>query len=353
MPYKPKVFCTWQRSGRERGERSRTERGQWMQPEQMSGVGGSRDVPWAHLAKDASEHRKSQAEGSRVGGKQGMALELLSGGAGGLHPPAPTSTTAEPHAPAAVTRGNFVILNISKPPCWAPFPDSGIALSHLRARAGACHELLLLQRGSAQDVAAALESLSSVRALNGAVQELQWARFSHQTQPKGQPTPPRGATAHWHVWLTGVGGLQQWQQWPPPPAGTDTLLYPGCDAKTPLHSSQPCDRHHVCHWHDLKRQMDGEVPGWPDHCAGDVSSRCQRDWSHIYSGLFQCFSWPWGQVLLTATCLMLGNNLKQTFFNFFFFLNTKYNKNVLTAENSCFTILDIFFFPIHSPSCCS
>lgn len=149
-----------------------------------------------------------------------------------------------------------------------------------------------------------------------------------------------------HSPLTGVG---HWCGSPlgmaavtTPPAGTDVLLSPGCHPKTPLHYSQPCDHQHLGHWQNIKRQMDGKVPGWPDHSAGDVSFRCQRDWTHIYSGLFQSFSWPWGQVLFTDTCLILGNNLKQTF-NFFFF-NTRYNKNVLKAENSCLTIFDIFFF---------
>lgn len=47
------------------------------------------DYPKRSVGWGAAEHEKSQAEDSRVGGKQGMALELLSGGAGGLHPPCP------------------------------------------------------------------------------------------------------------------------------------------------------------------------------------------------------------------------------------------------------------------------
>lgn len=152
------------------------------------------------------------------------------------------------------------------------------------------------------------------------------------------------STTWGHSPLTAVGHrcgtLWGWQQWPPPPAGTAILLSPGCTAKTPLHCSQPCDHQHLCRWQNLKRQMGGKIPGWADHGAGDVSSRSQRDWTHIYPGLFQCFSWPWGQVLLTAICLMLGNNLKQTSKLFFFLIK---KKNVLTAENSCFTIFDIFF----------
>lgn len=130
------------------------------------------------------------------------------------------------------------------------------------------------------------------------------------------------STTWGHSPLTAVGHrcgtLWGWQQWPPPPAGTAILLSPGCTAKTPLHCSQPCHHQHLCRWQNLKRQMDGKIPGWADHGAGDVSSRSQRDWTHIYPGLFQCFSWPWGQVLLTAICLMLGNNLKQTSKLFFF-----------------------------------
>lgn len=75
-------------------------------------------------------------------------------------PPAHTSTTSRaPSTPAGVTQGNVVTLNISKPPCWAPFPGSVVALALLEEQGRTCHELLLLQKGSVQAVAAALWGL--------------------------------------------------------------------------------------------------------------------------------------------------------------------------------------------------
>lgn len=106
--------------------------------------------------------------------------------------PAHSSTNSRaPTTPAGGTQGNVVILNISKPPCWAPFPDSVVALA-----------LLEEQGRNLPRTPPAPERFSSscsVRTLKGTVQELQWASFplfSHQTQPEGQLTSPGGATAH-------------------------------------------------------------------------------------------------------------------------------------------------------------
>lgn len=60
-----------------------------------------------------------------------MTLELLSAGAGGLHPPCPHLHQQQtPHYSSWSYQGSVGILNISKPPCCAPFPGSVVALSH-------------------------------------------------------------------------------------------------------------------------------------------------------------------------------------------------------------------------------
>lgn len=225
--------------------------------------------------------------------------------------PAHTSTTGRtPTTSAGLTRGNVGILNIPKPACWAPFPDSVLALSHLEAQgrnlpwASPAPERFSLRCGSSSPDCELCEGSEWGSAGN----------LLALIHPVFTPNTTKG-TANIPTWchgpLTAVG------HWCGSPLGMTAVTTPSCRHRHPPVSWLPCQNTPALipallsgHWQNIKRQMDGKVPGWPD-CSAGVSSRCQRDWTHIYSGLFQCSSWPWGQVLFTGTCLMLGNNLKQ------------------------------------------